>query len=403
MIDLFKGTNIPEEIQDDPEIIADLQAEKKEKPAEKPAEKSIEDKFDTSKEYLFKDGEKEEAAVVEKENEDGSVNIKIGDKLIENVKKDQLLTPPELTYEFENDVTIDDITFKKDVLKKTPVEVLENISRLTEKVKNLTGSTTAKEALLNDPIIKDRIQRIESGKGEEPYAVYGMSKQTAEKLKSELELTDEEMKVVYDQFKEDMEDNVRKVISTEKAKSIQETRSKEDARKGMNVLLGLAEINPAFKIKETDIEKIWTQGERHPEWKVFSEGIGKFQKHLIDKYGMKRYSEVTRFTPKALYAMVAADLDMPVAINTGERDRKIRMSEREKLLSIFNPKKIAGAMKSKSGDETTKQHASIDNDGAISKETLMGDTGYIDKVYDAAKTDDDIFEAQKLMLRTLNK
>jgi hypothetical protein len=88
--------------------------------------------------------------------------------------------------------------------------------------------------------------------------------------------------------------------------------------------------------------------------------------------------------------MAAAGLGMPVAINTKERDRFIKQSERERLLEIFKPKKIAKSMRSKPDSETTKQGASIDNEGGLDH-ALLNDDKYVQGLLDNAKDEKELF------------
>lgn len=434
--DLFKDSNIPLEIQDDPDLIAEMKAGKSEgegeggseKPGEGEGEKEggeagegegegkkeggEEEKplqKDTGIVYKEKEDSEGEEAVIDKVNEDGTYNIKVGDKTIENVKPENVAAEAEKEYSFEEDITIGDISFKKETLQKTPSEALENISRLhtkvTEMTQELEAARTTNQGVLEDPIVKERMIRLNEGKGNEPYSTYGMSKNTMETLKDKLELTEDEIKIIAEQYALDVEDNVKLAVNDAVIKQNEESKIKADVDKGVDVLLGLGEVNPKFKIKEKDIEKIWLQKEKHPEWKTFINGIGRYQKHAIEKMGFKKYSELARYKPKTLYAMIAADLDEPVAFNTKGRDQKIRQSERDKLLSIFNPKELLGGakpMKAKASAETTKSKTSIIDDSPIDKAKLT-DEEYVGNLLDNAKTDDEVIKIQNMVKGALAK
>lgn len=428
--DLFKNSNIPAEIQDDPDLIEEMKGRKSEenKEAGKEGEGSEEGEGagegegeekdggekkpfekDTGVIYKEKEDSEGEGAVIEKVNEDGSYNIKVGDKTIENVKPENIAAEAEKEYSFEEDITIGDISFKKETLQKTPTEALENISRLHDKVTELTeqveSANAANQGILEDPIVKDRQRRIDAGEGNKPYSAYGMSKNTLETLKEKLELTEDEIKTVAEQFALDVEDNVKIAVNNALIKQEKENKLRKDVDKGMKVLLGLGDVNPKFKIKETDINKIWQQKEKHPEWKTFINGIGRYQKHAIENMGFERFSELAKYKPKTLYAMIAADLDEPVAFNTKERDNKIRQSERDKLLAIFNPKELtkgAKPMKSKPSFETTKAKTSVIDDSPIDKSKLT-DGEYVSNLLDNAKSDDEVIKIQNMVKGALAK
>ena len=466
--DLFKDTNIPLEVQDDPALIEMRRAEIAEEAANKgkgeagegggegkPFEKdvelnykekddseaktvvvdkanddgtynitvdgkvienvkkemlsAIELKYEKDIELVYKEKEDSEGedAVVDKVNEDGSYNIKVGDKVIENVKIENLAKPEEATYTYENDVTIEGMTFKKEVLQKTPTEVLENLGSLINKNKELTEQIdtlgTANNEFFEDPVIKQRMKRLEEGKGDVAYATYGMSKETRKLLEETLELKPEEIVDINKEFEKDMVDNVNLAVKDILIKNKIENDTKEQAEKGMKVLLGFGEINPEFKIEETNIEKLWTQKEKHSEWNKFIKNTGRYQKHLIEKMGFKRYSDLAIYKPKTLYAMVATDLGEPVAFNTTERDKKIRQTERDKVLAIFNPKELTRGskpMKSKSAPETTKKKTSVIDDSPIDK-SKFEDENYVASLYEAAKSDEEIFKIQDMVKESL--
>ncbi|HUX58623.1 MAG TPA: hypothetical protein VMV77_16755 [Bacteroidales bacterium] len=419
--ELFDGANISDELKDDPDFIKEIEELKEieqpekdpvkdpEKVVDKNAVKDTELKFEKENEIVYKEKKDSdgEDAIVEKVNDDGTYNIKVGDKVIENVKIDNLGKPEEPSYTYENDVTIEGMTFKKEVLQKTPVEILENLGNLITKNKELneqiTSSSTANEEILNDPIVKERMRRIEEGKGNESYATYGMSKETRKLLEETLELKEDEIIEVNKEFEKDMAENVNLAVKSILLKNKTEQESRERGKAGVDALLALGDINEAFKIKETNIEKIWEQKEKHPEWNTFNKGIGRYQKHLMEKFGYKRYEELAKFkdNPKALYAMIAADLGEPVAFNTKSRDFKIRQTERDKMLSMFNPKKLDKAMKqSKDTVKTTEKEATIVDFGAIDKGKLS-DPDYVGALIDNAKDEEEIFAIQNLVKKNV--
>lgn len=367
---------------------------------------AIELKYEKDNDLVYKEKEDSEGeeAVVEKRNEDGTYNIKVGDKVIENVKIENLAKPEETTYTYENDVTIDGLTFKKEMLQKTPVEVLENIGKIISTNKDLTDQlatvSTANNEFSEDPVIKQRMKRLEEGKGDVAYAAYGMSKDTRKHLEETLELKEDEIVALNKEFEKDMIDNVNLAVNSILLKNKNDQDVKEQGKKGMDVLLAFGDINPEFKVKETNIENFWLKKEKHPEWNTFIKGTGRYQKHLREKLGYERYSELAKFSenPKALYALIATDLGEPVAFNTKARDTKIRQSERDKMLEIFNPKKLSKVMKpAKAKVKTSEKEATIVDFGAIDKNKLNDDV-YVGKLIDNAKDDDEIFQIQQLVL-----
>lgn len=432
--DLFANANIADELKDDPEFVQDIKDLKDIKDTDKDSDKDADkdtdkdadkdsdkdkdtdedkdsdkdtetDKFEKDNEIIYKEKEDSEGedAVVEKVNEDGTYNIKIGDKVIENVKVENL-SKEETTYTYEKDVEIDGLTFKKEMLQKTPVEVLENIGKIISTNKELTEQlatvSTANNEFAEDPVIKQRVKRLEEGKGDVAYATYGMSTATRKHLEETLELKEDEIVALNKEFEKDMIDNVNLAVNDILLKNKNEQVVKEQGKKGMEVLLAFGEINPKFKVKEKNIQNFWIKREKHPEWNTFKKGIGRYHDHLTDKLGYERYGELAKFSenPKALYALIATDLGEPVAFNTKARDTKIRQSERDKMLEVFNPKKASKVMKpAKAKVKTSEKEATITDFGAIDKSKLDDDV-YVGKLIDNAKDEDEIFKIQQLVL-----
>lgn len=416
--ELYKDSNVPLEIQDDPEIREEhleiynkAQEEKGEEEngesgeseeggsKEKGDEETI--TFEKEDELLYKPDEKAdgEQAVVESVNDDGTFNIKVGDKVIENVKQGTL-AKEVYEYSFEEDVTVGEMTFKKEDLAKIPAGTLENIGQLVEANKELTEKVEknkgVSDTLLNDPVVKERMGRIDAGKADEGYATYGMSKETHAYLKDSAELDEDEIKEANKHFLADMDDNVNRAVNDALIGQKTDNDKKAAAEKGMKNLFDIGEVNEEFAIKETNLEKIVKMGAKHPDYENYTKGIGKIQEWLID-HGMDTYSSLQKYDAKTLYNMSASDLGNTVAMNTGARDKKIRDRERSKILEVFGGKRILKHMTQKSTTETTKNDGSILNEGALD-ENKLNDMDYLEARLDSAQSDEEIFRIQRLLI-----
>jgi hypothetical protein len=88
-------------------------------------------------------------------------------------------------------------------------------------------------------------------------------------------------------------------------------------------------------------------------------------------------------TPKEIYALTAAGLDMPVALNTADRDRKIAREASKKTRNIFKkgPGDSARGLSADSPDGESKVASKAVMDGGFDVEKLYLDGNYFEQAY----------------------
>jgi len=402
---MFTEANIPTDLMDDPEIMDDLRAAK----IAKGDENNDDDNSAADGGNGGGAGDKP-ADPPPKADESGD---KPDGDAADDSSGDEAKDADDSTFEFENDVAIGDVTFTKDELKDMPTGTLESISKLKQKIEDLTSqastATGQNRQVLADPVIQERMRRIQEGKGNEPYlaALTSDTQNAVVKALGELDITPEEAETFYKDVllknvMEDVSAVVNGEISNRTMVQQQEQAVKEAKANGMKILLGMAEHNPSLKIDETNLDNLKPG---HPEWQKFEGGIGKIQQKLIEK-GITHWTQVSRFSSASLYAMAAAELGMPVAINTKERDSKIAQNERSKLIEAMGGKRIAKAMSSSRSTPAASGAAgaggSLDNEGAID-DARLDDPEYVDSLFAGSMSDEDDFRIQEMVRARRNK
>ena len=203
------------------------------------------------------------------------------------------------------------------------------------------------QTLLKDPIIRSRAAAVESGNAHnlQIRAITDTERQgLINGLQSEFGLDADESKAFMDKLEtgieriaQDMAQGYanRAIISHDNAR-----RESETTQKGQEALLGLSQFNKNLAVKETDLSKFYkvesgrvVYNESHPEIETFRNGLGKIQEWAV-KNGIG-YDKMLQWGAKPFYAAAAAALDMPLAMNTGERDKKIAAEVRKKALAPF--------------------------------------------------------------------
>jgi hypothetical protein len=119
------------------------------------------------------------------------------------------------------------------------------------------------------------------------------------------------------------------------------------------VFLELGKFNKSLAFKETDASKFWNDdgslNDKHPESKLFREKVLPLMTALRE--AGQTYDSIARMSKKsggqAVYALVAALQGLPVALNTGERDKKIVAQELRKKLAPFMKKNSVSGLDTK--------------------------------------------------------
>lgn len=221
------------------------------------------------------------------------------------------------------------------------------------------------EALESDPVV--RLRKELKNQGTDVFDVRGITNKEKAALTEKLVnfgLNQEEAEKVFSMF-----DETINAVAKEKAEDILHNRAieEENRRKtdetltnGRNLFLKLGQFNDALKFKETDGNKFWTKtsdgqwapNEKHPEYKKFAEKVLPVMEAL-GKAGIK-YGTLINLEKEigidGIYAMLAKKHGLPVAINTGERDKKMLRSELKKRMgALVNSKEDleSGAGRSK--------------------------------------------------------
>lgn len=316
-------------------------------------------------------------------------------------------------FEFTEDVDIGGIKFTKEELKETPLQVLKNFATIKSQLDvatadKVTAENTSSE-ILNDPIVKERIDRINDGRGDEPYSYYAVSKQTEKYIIDKVGLDPgikEDKEIIdglYEEIGKDFKDNVGKAVNNTSMQNDKKAKQDAQAEKGMENLLAVQEFLPEdVRIKEKNIEKLFKLQAKHPDWENFTKekGLGKVQDELISM-GFKSFNSLSKMDPKVLYSMAAAKLGWPVAFNTKSRDDKMLKDEKDNILKLFNPKMVAKGL-GKSGKKASSKDGGSVIDGTMIDVKKLGDPLYIQGLYDKAKTGE-IFKIQADIQRQLEK
>lgn len=283
--------------------------------------------------------------------------------------------------------------------KKLSEDAQDAVTKFYEKAQADSQKATEAESrmqkLLEDPVIKTRAEAIEAGRASD-VEVRGLTDQEKKgivsKIGDELGLDSDDREKLLSMIeggienaaKEMATDLSQKAILTQEAKR----RAEETTKKGAEMILGLSKYNKALAVNETDIAKFYKSdgkggfvyNEEHPEIEAWKNGLGKIQTWAAQK-GID-YSKALELGDKSFYAMAAAALDMPVALNTGDRDKKMMAETRKKALAPFlkgsSPRALA--TESSSGVVDRKKAAQTVMVGGLDAVKLAEDQGYLNRM-----------------------
>jgi hypothetical protein len=302
----------------------------------------------------------------------------------------------DFSIEIPDDVTIDGVVFKKDELSKVDKSVVVGLAdikgKLESAVKDRDETKNAFKAFQNDPVIADRIKRLSEGKANEPYASVGVTKETFSAISDALRergVSDEDaaaiLQVVIKEANTDLKYHVESVAKNLSLRNgVEDAAKKTDAR-GMEIIKDIVKLSP--NLTEDIVRKWCTDPERKGTAKT----------------GGLSYSDVVKISEsigvEGLFAAVAKANNLPIAINTGDRDKTIAKSAVEKALDAIGVKRIAKSMRTSGQDSK----ASISDAGKGIDPKRINDPNYIDKLLDTAKTDDDMFKIQKQFKEARNQ
>jgi hypothetical protein len=274
---------------------------------------------------------------------------------------------------------------KGEDLGKLPDEAQEAIGKFYAKheevSKKLTETESRLNRLLEDPVAKMRAELLDSGKQEFPVRGMTQTEKTnlVSKFQSEVGLTQEEaeqiMKVIDKGVDSVARDMAQDYANNHIVQSNNQRKAQETIKKGQEIIMSLSQYNSQLALNEKNISAFYVKGpdgkpvinEQHPEAGKFKEGLGKIVSWCA-KLGLS-YDRIVDMGPKAIYAAAAASLDMPVALNTEKRDKKILADAKLAALKPF--------LKAKPGEgkplSTTKQSGSSERRSA---EKTIVDGGY---------------------------
>lgn len=215
---------------------------------------------------------------------------------------------------------------KGKTIASLPVEEQEALAEYYEKAeaaKKGVGAAQAQAKLLEDPIIKHRLAMLAGQAGDFP--VRGLSPAEMSTLADKHGFTMDEVRVMAPDIERIAKEMAADMSRNMTAQELQQQKATAVTTQGRQMLLGLSKFNAqlASDISAEEVQDIITTGEAHPKWKQWEKGVGKIYNWALQK-GLNYANITSMFSEKSLYAAAAADLDLPVAMNTKERDTKLR-------------------------------------------------------------------------------
>lgn len=289
-----------------------------------------------------------------------------------------------------------------EVFGKLPVEVQESLGSFYTKANEAQSQLAEKEEklqkLLNDPLISGRAAMLEKGIQEyNPRGLNAEEKSTLiNQFKAEFGFDDAEaakaiqmigsgVETIAKDMAKDLANN--QILTSEKVRKQEQTTIE-----GRKLFLGLSEFNKSLELKETDITKFYSgvnsdgspiYNSKHPEIEKFKNGVEKVMTHCRN-VGIN-YEQALKLGKKGLYAVAASALDLPIAMNTKDRDTKIAMQARSKAVAPFLKTNSTGTLntESQSSVPNTKA-ASIAQHGGYDIERLATDSGYRQKAMESS-------------------
>lgn len=226
------------------------------------------------------------------------------------------------------------------------------ISNLLEKAETAQKELTEVQSKLsqyeNDPIIKQRVSMLNSGKT--LYDVKGFtSAEMADATKyliNKYGLDESDASGILRDLKSYVDtvikDDAMAIASNNALQAETDRKVKETKEQGRKLFLGLSEFNKNLELKETNIERFYkgkdqngnpVYNEAHPEIDKYRNGIEKIMKHC-HSVGIS-YDHAIKMGPKQVYALAAAALDLPVSMNNQDQLQKIALEQKKQALSRF--------------------------------------------------------------------
>ena len=345
----FDDPTIPESarkafVENDPEYQEILRADKK-----KESKAKAGDKKGGTEDDLLDDDDPEKNSGSDDKGKPAPKEKPVDDKNSDDETDDEVL-------EFADDV-IEGL--KGEHVKTLPPEAQLAIAKFHEKATEDSTERgkveSAYQKLISDPVIKARKEMIEAGRTTyDDYTLTATEKKNlVAAIQDKVDLDENEAGIVVSQLETAIESVVEnraqsrfnnRLLREDGNRKIQESMTK-----GRQAFLSLGEFNKDLAFKETDANAFWTEGvddhgnkvpilnNKHPEIKKYREKIIPIMTALVESgvsyNGVAKMVSNPKIGAKGLYAFAGTLLNLPVAINTGDRDRKMLLSERKKSLS----------------------------------------------------------------------
>ena len=376
--ELFKDTGVPLELWDDPEIRSEVLNQRKSEDGDIDDDKTPDDD-------KGKDGKLPEDKTIDKDKSGKSKDDKTDGE------------DDDFEIEFENDVEIGDIKISKDTLKTLGKDGIESLGKLkvtlNESNEEVSQYKKDKKVMMEDPVIADRMNRIREGTANKPYTQHGITVDTKNAIVSRLIENGLDQSVAETIFKEtilkeinkDFELNLRASLNNSLLSYKQTVDAEKVVDEGKKIIQEIADMNKKLSYEQ-----------------VFNWCIDPARKGSGEKGGMT-YKDLVlmkvRLGPEAIYASIAKANDLPVIINTKERDKKIIQKDRDKYFDAIGAKKVAKAMKKSKPGTEGQTDASIDKDGAIIDKGKLNDQEYIGDILSKANTVDEMMDIQRSLIK----
>lgn len=254
----------------------------------------------------------------------------------------------------------------------------EHYQKAQETAEKLTSTEERLNRLLEDPVVAMQNDLIAKGRGGTYQNLRGITPQEAKEIQNKLGLDDDDIKLLIPMLDPIVKDRAQVMINNYAVEKNNQTVIADLQQKGKELLLGLSEFNKELALKETNIDKILEQKEKHPEWEAFKNGIGKIRQWCIDR-GYKYHDIAKMFSPKALYAAAAADVGLPVAINLDKRDQTLIAETRKKALSPFFKNKSSKTLQPGSSPENRRELQHKVQKGGYDIIRLVTDEAYYER------------------------
>ena len=228
--------------------------------------------------------------------------------------------------------------------------------------------------VLEDPLVKHRMEVIAAGNQALPYQVAALSSAKVQEIMGATSDTEAANKIVAA-----ANELAQTAFANLQIKQAGERKKKERESAGSSVLFEAGNLHPKHKVKEKDLPKI-VKG--HSDFAAYAASHAK----IIDYAREKGWdlAALSGFQPKELYAAAAAHYGWPVAMNTGDRDKKIVAGAVSSALAPFvkqrgDKRRAQGAPVGSRGTDAKKTKDMAANSG-VDIEKLARDDEYHEKV-----------------------